>query len=193
MSTQWTELFKKVKKQQSSTEVCSPSAVVFVLFTQHSMLSSPVKWLSSEYNALMRKHTKALIWHHSITQRYSMNQIPPAMQTRSFSYGPLLPTVWLVWSWGQLLTLLPLHFLLGLPAASPLFSTAPWKGGWNKCYQPAWRQTTPFCLWLLLYRQAFMAQRKSASVETTIASQHTSPSPLLLTHTRHAADSTYNW
>lgn len=47
------------------TEVCSASAVVFVLFTQHSlasMLSSPVKWLSSEYKALMRKHKKALIW-----------------------------------------------------------------------------------------------------------------------------------
>lgn len=26
-----------------------------------------------------------------------------------------------------------------------------------------------------------------------MASQHTSPSPLLLTHTLHAADSTYNW
>lgn len=26
-----------------------------------------------------------------------------------------------------------------------------------------------------------------------MASQHTSPSPLLLTHTLHATDSTYNW
>lgn len=93
---------------------------------------------------------------------------------------------------GQLLTLLPLHFLLGLPAASPLFSTAPWKGGSNKCYQPSWRQTAPFCLWLLLYHPAFMLQRKSASVETTMASQHTSPSPLLLTNTLHAAKSTYH-
>lgn len=157
------------------------------------MLSSPVKWLSSEYKALMRKHTKALIWQCSITHRYSMNQIPPAIQTRSFSYGLLLPAVWLAWPWGQLLTLLPLHFLLSLPAASPLFSTAPWKGGWNKCYQPSRRQTAPFCLWLLLYRQAFMAQRKPASVETTMASQRTSPSPLLLTHTLRAAGSTYNW
>lgn len=200
MSQQWTKLIilcskgYKAAAPLTSAEVCFPSAVVFVLFTQHSlasMLSSPVKWLSSEHKALMRKHTKALIWHLSITQRYSMNQIPPAIQTRSFSYGLLLPAVWLAWPWGQLLTLLPLHFLLSLPAASPLFSTAPWKGGWNKCYQPSRRQTAPFCLWLLLYRQAFMAQRKPASVETTMASQRTSPSPLLLTHTLRAAGSTY--
>lgn len=141
----------------------------------------------------MRKHTKALIWRRSITQEYCTDQIPPAIQTRSFSYGLLLPVVWLAWPWGQLLTLLPLHFLLSLPAASPLFSTAPWKGGWNKCYQPSRRQTAPFCLWLLLYRRAFMAQRKPASVETTMASERTSPSPLLLTHTLHAAGSTYKW
>lgn len=154
------------------------------------MLSSPVKWLSAEYKALMRKHTKALIWSCSITHRYSMNQpTNPAIQTRSFSYSLLLPAVWLAWPWGQLLTLLPLHFLLSLPAASPLFSTAPWKGGWNKCYQPSRRQTAPFCLWLLLYRRAFMAQRKPASVETTMASQRTSPNPLFLTHTLRAAGS----
>ena len=141
----------------------------------------------------MRQHTKALIWHRSIAQRYSMNQIPPAIQTRKLSYGLLLPAVWLAWPWGQLLTLLPLHFLLSLPAASPLFSTAPWKGGWNKCYQPSRRQTAPFCLWLLLYHRAFMAQRKPASVETTMAPQRTSPSSLLLTHTLRAASSTCNW
>lgn len=192
---QWIKLvivYKKGDKAAASlpsAQVCSPSAVVFVLFTQHSpasALSSPVKWLSSEHKALMRKHTKALIWRRSVTQEYCTNQIPPAIQTRSFSYGLLLPAVWLAWPWGQLLTLLPLHFLLSLPAASPLFSTAPWKGGWNKCYQPSRRQTAPFCLWLLLYHRAFMAQRKPASVETTMASERTSPSPLLLTHTPFA-------
>lgn len=141
----------------------------------------------------MRKHTKALIWFCSIAQRYSMNQILPAIQTCSFSYGLLLPAVCLAWPWGQLLTPLPLHFLLSLPAASALFSMAPWKGGWNKCYQPSRRQTAPFWLWLLLYRQAFIAQRKPMSVETTTASQCTSPSPLLLTHTLRAAGLTYNW
>lgn len=156
------------------------------MFTQHwpaSMLSSPVKWLSCEYKALMREHTKALIWHRSVTQRYSMNQIPPAIQTRSFSYGPLLPAVWLAWPWGQLLTLLPLHFLLSLPAASPLFSTAPWKGGWNKCYQPSRRQTAPFCLWLLLYRQAFTAQKKTSERgdHNGLAAHLTKPS-LINTH-----------
>lgn len=122
-----------------------------------------------------------------------MKQIPAAIQTCSFSCGLLMPAVCLAWPWGQLLTLLPLHFLLSLPAASPLFSTAPWKGGWNKCYQPSWRQTAPFCLWLLLYRRAFTTQRKPASVETTMASQCTSPSPLLLPHTLPTAGWTYNW
>lgn len=133
-----------------------------------------------------------LVLQHCTEIQYE-SKIPPAIQTRCFSYSLLLPAVWLAWPWGQLLTLLPLHFLLSLPAASPLFSTAPWKGGWNKCYQPSRRQTAPFCLWLLLYRRAFMSQRKPASVETTMASQRTSPSPLLLTHTLRAAGLTYNW
>lgn len=173
------------KSSTQSTAVCSPSAVVFALFTQHSpasMLSSPVKWLSLEYKALMRKHTMALIWYYSITQKYSTKQIPPAIQTCCLSYCLLLPAVWLAWPWGQLLTLLPLHFLLSLPAASPLFSMAPWKGGWSKCYQPSRRQTAPFCLWLLLYRQAFMAQRKPVSVETTMASNTPNKPSLINTH-----------
>lgn len=47
-----------------SFEVCSPSAVVFLLFTQHSLasiLSSLAKWDSLEHKALMREHTKAFI------------------------------------------------------------------------------------------------------------------------------------
>lgn len=72
----------------------------------------------------MRKHTKVLFWYCIITQRCSPNRIPAAIQTRSLSYR-LLPAVWFAWPWGQLLTLLPLHFLLSLPAASPLFSTSP--------------------------------------------------------------------
>lgn len=35
-------------------------------------------------------------------------------------------------------------------------------------------------------------KRKPASAETTMASQHTSPSPLLLTHSLYARESTYN-
>lgn len=145
------------------------------------MLSSPAKWLSSEHKALMRKHTKVLFWYCIITQRYSPNRIPAAIQTCSLSYR-LLPAVWFAWPWGQLLTLLPLHFLLSLPAALPLFSpaTTPPTRGSNKCYQPPWRQTAPFCLWLLLYRQAVVAQRKPGSVETTMTLQTTSLSPALI-------------
>lgn len=62
---------------------------------------------------------------------------------------------------GQLLTPLPLHFLLSLPAASFYSPRPPWKGGWHKCYQPSRRQTAPFCLWLLLYRQAFPPTKKT--------------------------------
>lgn len=197
VSKQWTDnlVFEKVTMEQPPLTPAPLQPLFFALFTQHSpasTLSSPVKWLSSEYKALMRKHTKGTRLVFAALHRDTVQtQIPPAIQTRSFSYDLLLPAVWLAWQWGQLLILLPLHFLLGLPAASPLFSTAPWKGGWNKCYQPSRRQTAPFCLWLLLYRRAFTAQRKPASVETTMASQRTSPSPLLLTHTLHAAGSTY--
>lgn len=70
-------------------------------------------------------------------RRYTVRTKSPQLSKHvSFSYAPSLPAVWLAWPWGQLLTLLPLHFLLGLPAASPLFSTAPWKG-WVKQVLPA--------------------------------------------------------
>lgn len=51
-----------------AAELCFPSAVGFALFTQHSRLSSLVKWLSSGCNALMKKQTKVLIWHPGITR-----------------------------------------------------------------------------------------------------------------------------
>lgn len=77
------------------------------------------------FNEKTHKGAHLASWHYT----YCMNQIPPAMQTSSFSYGLLLPTVWLARPLGQLLTLLPLHFLLGLPAASLLFSATPWMAG----------------------------------------------------------------
>lgn len=148
------------------------------------MLSSPVKWLSFEHKALMRRQTKGTrFWYCIIKQRYSMNQIPAAIQTCSFSNYLLLLAVGPAWPWGQLLTLLLVHFLLSLPAASPLFSVAPWKGGSNKYHQPPRRQTASFCLWLLQYHQAVMAQRKPVSVETIIGSQtHLTEPSFLLTH-----------
>lgn len=151
----------------------------------------------------MRKHTHtkaALARHGSAAPTYSTNRMPAAMQTRSFSYGAAaaaaaaarLARVVTGAAVDTVTTAFPVRPTSCL--SSILHAPPPPGKGWVKQVLPAVLTTdSSFLPLAVTVSPGFHGtKRKPASVETTMASQHTSPSPLLLTHSLYAQESTYN-
>lgn len=135
-------------------------------------------------------------WQRHAAPTYSTNRIPAAMQTRSFSYGAAAVAA------ARLARVVTGAAVDTVTTAFPVRPTSclasilrgPPGKGWVKQVLPAVLTTdSSFLPLAVTVSPGFHGtKRKPASVETTMASQHTSPSPLLLTHSLYAQESTYN-